>query len=136
MVTLGVGDVARATTFYEALGWRRSSASQDGAVTFFAMQGSALGLYERRALAADAGVDPTGSGFAGVAIALNCDSRREVDDVYAEWLAAGARPVKPPQPVFWGGYSADVADPDGHLWELAHNPYAPNDGAGRIQLPE
>ncbi len=136
MVTLGVADVSRATEFYEALGWRPSSASQDGVITFFTMQGSVLGLFGRDALAADAGVGPDGAGFNGVTLALNCADRDEVDSVYAEWLAVGATPVKPPAPVFWGGYSSYVADPDGHLWEIAHNPYSPNDDQGRMQLPD
>lgn len=135
MVTLGVTDLARSTAFYEALGWRRSSASQD-TVTFFSMQGSALGLFGRDALAGDAGVDGDGSGFRAVTIALNCDSRDEVDAVFDEWVAAGAEPVKRPEAVFWGGYSSYVADPDGHLWEIAHNPYAPNDESGRMHLPD
>lgn len=136
LVTLGVADVARATAFYESLGWRRSSASQDGGITFFAMQGSALALFGRDDLAHDAGVDPAGTGFRGVSVALNCDSRGEVDDVFAAWVAAGATAVKPPEAVFWGGYSSYVADPDGHLWEIAHNPMSPNDGSGRMTLPE
>jgi len=135
MVTLGVADLARSTAFYESLGWHRSSASQD-TITFFAMEGSALGLFGREALADDAGVDATGAGFRAVSIALNCDSRDEVDAVYADWVAAGAEPVKPPEAVFWGGYSSYVADPDGHLWEIAHNPYAPNDEFGRMPLAD
>ena len=127
LVTLGVTDVARSTAFYESLGWQRSTASQE-AITFFSMEGSVLGLFCRDALAEDAGVDPVGSGFRGVTLALNCADRDEVDAVYAAWLDAGATPVKPPEAVFWGGYSGYVADPDGHLWELAHNPYSPNDG--------
>jgi hypothetical protein len=71
-----------------------------------------------------------------VTLALNCADRDEVDSVYAEWLAVGATPVKPPEPVFWGGYSSYVADPDGHVWEIAHNPYSPNDDEGRMQLPD
>jgi len=135
MVTLGVADVARASAFYESLGWRRSSASQD-TITFFTMQGSVLGLFGRDALAEDAAVDPTGSGFRGVSLAINCADRDEVDGVYAEWLAAGATACKAPHAVFWGGYSGHVADPDGHLWEIAHNPYSPNDEHGRMQLPD
>ncbi len=134
MVTLGVADVARSTAFYESLGWRRSSASQD-TITFFSMQGSVLGLYGRDALAEDARVPSGGTGFRAVTIALNCESRDDVDEVYAAWIAAGATPVKPPEPVEWGGYSSYVADPDGHLWEIAHNPYSPNDAAGLMQLP-
>ncbi len=135
MVTLGVADVARSTEFYERLGWRRSSTSQES-ITFFKMQGSALGLFQRDALAEDAAVDAAGSGFRGVTCALNCADRAEVDAVYAAWVAVGATAVKPPQEVFWGGYSSYVADPDGHLWEIAHNPYSGNDDEGRIQLPD
>lgn len=135
MVTLGVTDVARSTAFYESLGWRRSSASQES-VTFFAMEGSALGLFGRESLADDAGVPADGDGFRAVTIAINCDSRDEVDAVFAEWVLAGATPVKQPEAVFWGGYSSYVADPDGHLWEIAHNPYAPNDASGEMQLPD
>ena len=136
LVTLGVADVARSTAFYESLGWRRSSSSQDGDVTFFAMQGSALALYGREPLAEDAGVSPSGDGFRAVTIALNCDSPAEVDQVVSEWLASGALLVKAPESVFWGGYSGYVADPDGHLWEIAHNPHSPNDADGRMQIPE
>lgn len=135
MVTLGVVDLDRSTAFYESLGWRRSSASQE-TVTFFRMQGSALGLFQRSALADDAGVDPEGTGFRGVTVSLNCADRDEVDAVFREWVAAGAVPVKRPEPVFWGGYSSYVADPDGHLWEIAHNPYAPNDADGFMPLPD
>ena len=122
MVTLGVADVARSTEFYEALGWRRSSTSQD-TITFFKMQGSVLGLFQREALAEDATVDAAGSGFRGVTCALNCADRAEVDAVFAEWVAIGATAVKPPEEVFWGGYSGYFADPDGFLWEVAWNPH-------------
>ena len=135
MVTLGVTDLARSTSFYESLGWSRSSASQD-TISFFSMEGSVLGLYGRELLAADAAVSPDGSGFRGVTCALNCDGRDEVDAVFAEWVAAGATAVKPPEAVFWGGYSSYVADPDGHLWEIVHNPYATIGSDGRLQLGE
>ncbi len=135
MVTLGVADVARATGFYESLGWRRSSASQD-TITFFSMQGSVLGLFGREALAEDAGVSTSGSGFRAVTIALNCDSRDEVDALFAEWIEVGATAVKQPEAVEWGGYSSYVADPDGHLWEIAHNPFSANGPDGMMQLPD
>lgn len=134
MVTLGVADVTRSTRFYESLGWRRSPASQ-ASITFFVLEGSALALYQRDALAADAVTEPHGSGFRAVTLAMNYDSPADVDAVFAEWVAAGATPVKQPQPVEWGGYSSYVADLDGHLWEIAHNPYAPNGPDGRMQLP-
>ena len=135
VVTLGVADVARATQFYESLGWRRSSASQD-TISFFTMQGSAFALFGRQDLADDAGVAADGDGFRAVTLALNCDSRDEVDAVFAEWVAAGAAPVKRPVAAEWGGYTSYVADPDGHLWEIAHNPYSPNDEHGRMTLPD
>ena len=135
IVTLGVADLARSTAFYESLGWRPSTDSMD-TITFFQTDGSVLGLYQREALAEDAEVPAEGSGFRGVTLALNCGSAAEVDDVYGVWLAAGAEAVKPPRKVFWGGYSSYVADPDGHLWEIAHNPYSPNDEHGRMHLPD
>jgi uncharacterized glyoxalase superfamily protein PhnB len=134
MVTLGVADVARSSAFYESLGWRRSPASQES-ITFFRMEGSALGLYGIDALADDVGVSADRSGFRAVTLALNCASRDEVDAVFNEWVSNGATAVKAPTAVFWGGYSSYVADPDGHLWEIAHNPVAPNDDAGFMQLP-
>jgi predicted lactoylglutathione lyase len=121
LVTLGVADVTRSTSFYEALGWRRSSASVEG-TTFFNTEGPVLTLFGHADLADDAGVDPGRSGFRGVTLAINVGSRDEVDRVWAEWVAAGAEPVKPPEAMSWGGYSSYVADPDGHLWEIAHNP--------------
>jgi predicted lactoylglutathione lyase len=133
IVTFAVADLAASTSFYEALGWRKSSSSLDS-ITFFQTDGSVLGLYERAALAEDAGVDPVGSGFNGVTCALNCSSTDEVDDVFGSWVAAGATPMKQPHTAFWGGYSSYVADPDGHLWEIAHNPYASIGPDGRMQI--
>jgi len=133
IVTFGVADVARSTRFYESLGWRRSSSSMDTA-TFFQMQGSILGLYERGDLADDVGVPDDGAGFRGVTVALNVASTDEVDAVFTEWVEAGATPVKSPEEVFWGGYSSYVADPDGHLWEIAHNPHASIGADGRLKI--
>ena len=133
IITLGVADLAAATAFYESLGWRRSSSSVD-AMTFISMQGSALGLYQWDSLADDAKVPSAGTGFRGVALALNCASRDEVDAVFAEWVAAGGADVLAPHAAFWGGYSSYVADRDGHLWEIVHNPYASNDADGRLVL--
>jgi predicted lactoylglutathione lyase len=133
LVTLGVTDVARSTAFYERLGWSRSPSSQES-ITFFTMQGSALALFGREPLAHDVGLPAAGSGFRGVTLALNCDSRDEVDEVFAAWCDAGATAVKRPEEVFWGGYSSYAADPDGHLWEIAHNPSSPNDERGHMQL--
>ena len=105
-------------------------------ITFFQMEGSILGLYERGDLADDVGVSADGAGFRGVTVALNLASTNEVDTVFAEWIEAGATPVKPPGEVFWGGYSSYVADLDGHLWEIAHNPYASIGPDGRLEIGE
>lgn len=121
MLTLGVRDLERSIRFYEqGLGLPRMDSPPE--VAFFTLNGSWLGLYGRDALAEDAGVAPEGSGFAGIAIAHNVDSDGAVDDVLKQAVAAGAKLVKPGQKVFWGGYSGYFADPDGYLWEVAHNP--------------
>jgi hypothetical protein len=135
LVTLGVADLPRARAFYEALGWRASSASRPS-VTFFHGSGAVLALFGRGELAADAGVPDSPPGFPGVALACNLASREEVDAFHARAVAAGGRSVKPPGQVFWGGYSGYFADPDGHLWEVAHNPFFPLDEQGLVQLPE
>lgn len=134
LVTLGVRDVGRARSFYEALGFEASSASNDS-VAFFAAGGAVLGLYGRKALADDATVQDSTSGFSGIALAHNVASEAEVEAVLNEAAAAGGRIIKPAQRVFWGGYSGYFADPDGHLWEVAHNPGFPLDAEGRLQLP-
>ena len=133
-VTLGVADVARARSFYEALGFRASAASQPS-VAFFDAGGLVLSLFSRVSLAGDAGVSDSPPGFSGVALAHNVASEAEVGRVLAEAAAAGGRVVKPAQRAFWGGYSGYFADPDGHLWEVACNPFMPLDDDGRPTLP-
>jgi catechol 2,3-dioxygenase-like lactoylglutathione lyase family enzyme len=133
LITLGVEDVARATEFYERLGWKKSAASQE-AVTFIQLKGTVLGLFSRQSLAEDAQVENTPKGFSGVTLAHNVASERGVDAVYKFALSCGATPVKPPEKVFWGGYSGYFADPDGHLWEVAHNPFFPLDKEGHVVL--
>ncbi len=136
LVTLGVADLARARSFYEAWGWKASSASQAGEVVFFQANGLALALFGRAALAADAHVEDRPTGFAGISLAYNCRSRSEADEVFSRVIAAGARSLKPPQDAPWGGYSGYFADPDGHLWEVAWNPFFPLDGKGHLFLPD
>ncbi len=133
VVTLGVANLARARAFYEGLGWHRSSASQEG-IAFYQANGLALALFPRAELAADAGLPDAPTGFSAVALAWNGRSREEVDAVHALALSLGARDVKAPQAVFWGGYSGYFADPDGHLWEVAHNPFFPLDERGNLSL--
>jgi hypothetical protein len=133
LITLGVGDIARARKFYEALGFKAGRASQES-VTFFPAGGVVLALFGRAALAEDATVPDSKPGFSGVALAHNARSEADVDKAMAEAVAAGAKLVKPAGKTFWGGYAGYFADPDGHLWEVAHNPYFRLDEAGRIAL--
>lgn len=135
MVTLGVADVAASTAFYEKLGFHKSSASQES-VTFLKLKGTALGLFGRADLAKDANVDDSAPGFSGVTLAYNLSSEAEVDAAFAHALACGATATKKPEKVFWGGYSGYFADPDGHVWELAMNPYWPLNEDGSLTLPE
>lgn len=135
IVALGVADLARARRFYcDGLGWRESSAGNES-ICFIEAGGVVLGLYGRAALAEDAGVSAEGSGFSGFTLAHNVAAEADVDRVLAEAVEAGGSLVKPGQKVFWGGYSGYFADPDGHLWEVAHNPFFPLDADGRVQLP-
>ena len=135
IITLGVADIARSRAFYEALGFKASSASQE-TVTFFSAGGVVLALYGRHELAADAlAADEGRNGFSGVTLAHNCRSEAEVDAVLAEACRVGATLRKPGQKVFWGGYSGYFSDPDGHLWEVAHNPFVPFADDGRLILP-
>ena len=121
MITLGVRDLAAAVKFYETgLGFPRMESPPE--VAFFTLNGSWLGLYSRNALAEDATVPPEGNGFEGFTLAHNVSSEEEVEQVMNQALAAGATLVKTAQKVFWGGYSGYFKDPDGHLWEIAHNP--------------
>lgn len=134
LVTLGVADVAASTAFYQKLGWRLSSASNEQ-VSFFDLDGTKLGLFARQALAEDAHVQNTPPGFSGVTLAHNCNSQAEVDAAFAFALSCGATAAKKPEKVFWGGYSGYFADPDGHLWELAFNPFMPLGEDGVMVLP-
>ena len=118
-VTLGVTDFARACAFYEALGW--SGTSPDGEVAFFQAGGMVLALWDRNLLASDSAVVDRG-GWGGVTLAHNVRSPAEVDAVLAQAEAAGARIGRAGAPTFWGGYSGVFVDPDGHPWEVAHNP--------------
>ena len=135
IVTLGVASIARSRAFYEALGFTASSASQE-AVTFFDAGGVVLALFGREALAEDAHAGSSKPGFSGVSLAHNVASEAEVDKVLAYAVQCGAQLLKPGQKAFWGGYSGYFADPDGHLWEVAFNPFFPFDDAGRLNLPK
>ncbi|HXE44257.1 MAG TPA: VOC family protein [Conexibacter sp.] len=132
LVTLGVADLARARAFYEALGWTTGAAPADD-VVFFQAGGTIVALWDRAALAADSGVEDSG-GWGGITLAHNVRSPGEVDGVIAEAEAAGARIPRHGAPTFWGGYSGVFVDPDGHPWEVAHNPHWTLDPDGSIAL--
>lgn len=133
LVTLGVDDVARSVAFYEALGWKKSAQSVE-TTAFMTGEGIVLSLWDRAEMAADGGEGELAAGSGSMALAVNFDSPEAVDAFYARAVEAGAKPVKPPQKAFWGGYSGNFRDPDGHLWEVAHNPFWRLDEAGRVDL--
>jgi uncharacterized glyoxalase superfamily protein PhnB len=141
LVTLGVASVPAARRFYEKLGWTASSASQGDEIVFFQLNGMALALFGRdalmadMALAVDATVPAAKPGFSGVTLAQNLRSPEAADELFARAVAAGAAVLKRPEPTHWGGYSGYFADPDGHVWELAHNPFFPLDQHGNLTLP-
>jgi hypothetical protein len=121
LVTLGVRDLGRARKFYEALGWKTGAQPADD-VVFFQTGGSILALWGRDQLAEDSGVADAG-GWGGVTLAYNTRSPDEVDAVLAEAREAGATIVRPGSETFWGGYTGIFVDPEGHAWEVAHNPH-------------
>jgi len=120
-VTLGIGDLAAARSFYEGLGWQTRAAPGDD-VVFFQAGGMVVALWSRAELATDSGVEDSG-GWGGVTLAYNTRSQEEVDEVIETARGAGARIVREPAETFWGGYSGVFVDPDGHPWEVAHNPH-------------
>jgi catechol 2,3-dioxygenase-like lactoylglutathione lyase family enzyme len=132
LVTLGVRDLAAARAFYEALGWR-SRASPDDDVVFFQAGSMVLALWDRKQLAEDSAVED-GGGWGGVTLAYNVGSPPEVDAVIDEARTAGATIGRDPAPTFWGGYSGVFIDPDGHPWEIAHNPHWTLGPDGSIRL--
>ena len=122
MITLGVRDMERAVRFYEQ-GLGLPKMEYEPSVAFFTLNGTWLALYPWDLLAEDAQVPADGSGFRGLTLAHNLASETEVDQFMDQAIKAGATLVKPPQKVFWGGYSGYFSDPDGHLWEVAYNPF-------------
>lgn len=132
LVTLGVADLGRARAFYQRLGWR-TDAEEGADVVFFQAGGAVLGLWDRGALAEDSGAADEG-GWGGITLAHNVRSPEEVDAVLAEAEAAGATVVRPGAATFWGGYSGVFHDPDGHAWEVAHNPFWTLGPDGAVRL--
>ncbi len=135
IVTLGVEDLDRASAFYAALGWRRSSASNDQ-IVWFATAGSVLGLFPFAHLAEDATIDAARrEGFGGVTLAINVPTEDEVQPALEAAAAAGGSIVKPATRADWGGLSGYFADPDGYPWEVAWNPFLPLDEDGLLEMP-
>jgi len=133
LVTLGVADLERSRRFYEALGWRSRSKPEDG-VVFFQSGGMVLALWSRDKLAKDSDVDDSG-GWGGVTLACNLRSPAEVDAFLERAGAAGATVARAGAETFWGGYSGIFIDPDGHPWEVAHNPFWTVTDEGDVRLP-
>ena len=121
LITLGVGDVSRARAFYESLGWV-TGAEPDAEVVFFQAGGMVLALWNRASLAQDSGVAEDHGGWGGIALAHNLGSPAEVDALLEEIAPAGGEVLRTGAETFWGGYSGAFSDPDGHRWEVAHNP--------------
>jgi predicted lactoylglutathione lyase len=134
LITLGVADLARARAFYEALGWRTRAEPGDD-VAFFQAGGVVVALWSRESLAEDSGVSDSG-GWGGVTLAHNVRSPEDVDSVIAEAEAAGATIPRHGAETFWGGYSGVFVDPDGHPWEVAHNPHWEIAADGSVRLPD
>jgi catechol 2,3-dioxygenase-like lactoylglutathione lyase family enzyme len=139
IVTLGVADLARSIGFYRALGWHQAESSVDGVISWFAVGGTWLGLFPTPDLAEDAGFDrgsgPQPGAFIGVTLAVNVGGEAEVDDALAAAVAAGGTLQVPAVMTDFGIYRGYVADPDGHLWEVAHNPDFPLRADGGIDIP-
>ena len=134
LITLGVADLDRAAAFYAALGWQPAEAPE-GAL-FYQMHGAVLCLFGLADLAADQGRPGAALGTGAMTLAQNFETEAQVDAAYAAALEAGASALKAPEAVFWGGYSGYYADPDGHVWELAMNPFWPLAADGSLTLPK
>ena len=138
LITLGVSDLRRTARFYETLGFVRKVKAAGEDVAFFEAGGVALSLFDDKRLAEDATLrpEPALPDFRGITLAWNCESEDGVDEVLATAGKAGGRILKPAQKAFWGGYHGYFADPEGHVWEVAHNPHFPLSPDGRPTLPD
>lgn len=134
LITLGVKDLAASRAFYKSLGWAESQRSQE-TVAFFQINGMVLGLFGLADLAKDQGREDAPLGVGAMTLAQNFESEAEVDVAFTKALKCGATELKAPEKVFWGGYSGYYADPDGHVWEVAHNPFWPLNADGSLTLP-
>jgi predicted lactoylglutathione lyase len=135
LVTLGVADLGRARSFYEALGWTSNAKPEDD-VVFFQAGGMIVALWGRTELAEDCAVEDTGASFSGIALAQNVRSPEEVDALLRQAESAGGTIARGGAPTFWGGYSGIFLDPDGHPWEIAHNPFWTLHDDGSVTLSD
>lgn len=136
LVTLGVADLERSVAFYAAIGWERCESSIDGTIVWFRTADSHIGLFAFEELAADVTIaDPKRGSFDGITLAINVEAAEDVARYLSEAEAAGASIVKPATLAEWGGTSGYFADPDGYLWEIAHNPGFPIGDDGRLTIP-
>lgn len=133
IVTLGVNDLKRSEKFYSGLGCKKSSKSQES-IIFFQLGSIVLALYPKHLLEEDATVAMNSNGYSPLTLAYNASSEKEVDEVLSKALSVGAKLIKPAQKVFWGGYSSYFSDPDGFLWEVAHNPFFAFDSNHNLDL--
>lgn len=132
LITLAVSNMSRSAEFYEALGWNRVESPD--AVVAFDLTGQTLGLYSRDALAKDLGIKISDiCGFSGITLAHNVATKEEVAPIYQAALKAGGQSIKEPHDIFWGGHVANFADLDGHVWEIAHNPFSALGPNGEFQ---
>jgi len=135
LITLGVKNLPTSRAFYKALGWEESSRSQE-TIAFFQINRMVLGLFGLEALAKDQGREGATLGFGASTLAQNFTTEAEVDAAFAKALKCGATQLKAPEKIFWGGYSGYYADPDGHVWEVAHNPFWPLNADGSLALQD
>jgi predicted lactoylglutathione lyase len=133
LITLGVADLARSKAFYGALGW--APTADEGEVVFYQINGMVLGFFGLGPLAKDQGRPDATLGTGAMTLAQNFTTDAEVDAAYAAALKAGATALKAPEKVFWGGYSGYYADPDGHVWEVAQNPFWQLNEDGSLTFP-
>lgn len=131
MITLAVADLARSRTFYAALGWEEAEGGND-TIAFYKIAGQFFALYSKDALTKDIGMPIHDRATGTITLATNYNSPKDVDNAFADAIKAGAIVITKPKEVFWGGYSGNFADPDGHLWEVAHNPFWTLDDMGQI----
>ncbi len=129
-ITLCVADLARARAYYEALGWVPENVTD--MIAFYRMDGQYFALFTLDGLSEETGLDVAALRTGAMTLAQNCHTEADVDAAFNHAVACGAKPVRAPFKTGWGGYSCYVADPDGHLWEFAHNPFSPLDAEGRL----